>query len=82
MGMNVNPMDIINMMKSGQNPQQIMIQMLEERAGSTPMGQNLINLAKNNKTAEVEQVVKQYVEQNGGNYEQQFNAFKSMLGFK
>lgn len=43
----MNPMEIIQMIKQGQNPQQLIMQILEQNMSQTPMGQNLINMAKN-----------------------------------
>ena len=50
----MNPaVDIIRMIKTGANPQQIMLQYLEGQS-NTPMGANLLNLARQNNTAEIE----------------------------
>jgi len=48
MPMNVNPMQLIAMIKNGQNPQQLMMSVLEDQASNNPMGVNLLNLAKGN----------------------------------
>ena len=46
----VNPMAIIQMMKQGSNPQQIMLQYLESNFGQgNPLAANLITLAKQNR---------------------------------
>lgn len=37
--MNVNPLQLIQMIKGGQNPQQLVINMLQGKMGNTPMGQ-------------------------------------------
>ena len=43
----INPMDIIAMIRSGQNPQQLMLQILERGvAEGNPLMGNLLNLAK------------------------------------
>ena len=36
----------MSMVKSGHNPEQLMISLLEQRMKGTPMGDNLIKLAK------------------------------------
>lgn len=77
-----NPMQIIQIIKSGGNPQQIAMQIIQERMGNTPLGSNLINLAQNNKSKEIENIVRNIVNQNGGNFDQDFSAFKKMLGIK
>jgi hypothetical protein len=44
----VNPMQLVQMIKGGSNPQQLMISILENQMANNPMGQNLLSLAKNN----------------------------------
>lgn len=44
--MNINPMQLIQMIKSGQNPQQLLMKILEERAAATPIGENLLQMVK------------------------------------
>ena len=41
----VNPQQLIQMIKSGQNPQQVLFSILQGQA-NTPIGANLLNLAK------------------------------------
>lgn len=78
----VSPMQILQMIKSGSNPQQLMLSYLENQLGGTPMGANLINLARNNQGAQIEQIARNIVAQRGGDYDKEFNAFKQMLGLK
>lgn len=51
---NFDPMRIIQMIKQGQNPQQLMLQFLEGNMASTPFGANILQLAKENRTSEIE----------------------------
>lgn len=76
----MNPMEIIQMIRNGQNPQQITMQILETRLGNTPMGANLLTLAKGNKTAEIEQIARNLMSQKGLDYDKELAAFKQMLG--
>jgi hypothetical protein len=78
----VNPAQIIAMIKNGQNPQQLMLNFLEGNMRGTPMGDNLINLAKNNKTEEIEKIVRNIYSQRGLDFDKEFMAFKQMLGLK
>lgn len=77
-----NPMQLIQMIKGGQNPQQLMMQILENQMSNTPMGQNLLNLVKQNKTDEIETIVRNIAQQRGIDFDKEFNAFKQMLGIK
>ena len=81
-GMAFNPMQIIQMIKGGQNPEQIVINILENQMQNTPMGKNLLNLAKNNKEAEIENIVRNIAEERGIDFDKEFTAFKQMLGVK
>ena len=47
----VNPVKLIQMIKQGQNPQQLLSQILEGQAGSNPVTANLLDLVKQNKKA-------------------------------
>ena len=77
-----NPMQVIMAMKNGQNPQQIVMNMLQERMSKTPMGQNLIALAQNNQTAQIEQIARNICNQRGIDFDKEFNSFKDSLGIK
>lgn len=83
----MNPMDIIMKIKSGQNPQQIMISILEEGvAASNPIAANLLDLAKNNRTADIEKVARNLCAERGIDFDKEFSNFKYNLfgrsGFK
>lgn len=80
--MQVNPIDILSKIRQGQNPQQIMLQILEQSASSTPLGKNLIELAKQNKTSEIERIARNLAKERGIDYDTEFNAFKQKLGLK
>ena len=77
-----NPMQVIMAIKNGQNPQQIVMNILQERMSQTPMGQNLIALAKNNQTAKIEQIARNICNQRGIDFDKEFNSFKDSLGIK
>ena len=53
----VNPQQLIQMIKSGQNPQQVLFSILQGQA-NTPIGANLLNLAKEGNTKEIERIVR------------------------
>jgi hypothetical protein len=53
----MNPNMLINLIRQGQNPQQLMLEFLQGQA-NTPLGQNLLNLAQNGRTDEIEKVVR------------------------
>lgn len=77
-----NPMQVIMAIRNGQNPQQIVMNILQERMSQTPMGQNLIALAQNNQTAQIEQIARNICNQRGIDFDKEFNSFKDSLGIK
>lgn len=78
----VDPNMLINLIKQGQNPQQLMLKVLQGQA-NTPLGKNLLNLAQQGRTSELEKVVRNiYAQQGGQNFDQEFQAFKRALGLQ
>ena len=67
----------MNMMRSGGNPQQIMIQFLQKQ--QTPLSQNLLQMAQRGDTAGMEQVARNLCKQRGIDFDKEFNAFKQQL---
>ena len=78
--MNINPMQFINQIRSGQNPQQLMLNFLEQQANNNPMGQNLLNLVRNNQTQDIEQFARNMFASNGRDFDSEFKKFKDTFG--
>lgn len=77
----VNPYQLVQMIKGGQNPQQLMLNVLSQsEIAGTPMGKNLINLARNGNTAEIEKIARNIAKQKGMDFDKEFNAFRQNLG--
>ena len=77
----MNPvMQFMQMMRSGGNPQQMMINMLQQQAGNNPIGQNLLKMAQNNDGKGIEQVARNLCAQRGLDFDKEFAAFKQQLG--
>ena len=76
----MNPMNLIQMIRNGQNPQQTMLSILEEQAQANPFEANLLQLAKNNDTARIEQIARNIAESRGLDFDKEFTNFKNMLG--
>lgn len=76
----VYPKELVAMIKSGINPQQLTLNILQNQMSNTPMGQNLLSLAQNGNTAQIEQFARNYVASQGKDFDQEFNSFKQMLG--
>lgn len=70
---------IMDMIKKGQNPQQVMMNLLQNMQ-STPMGANLLNLARQNRTADIEQIARNVMKQQGRDFDTEFQAFRKTYG--
>jgi hypothetical protein len=78
--LNVNPIDLISMIKQGKNPQQLMLNIFESNLSKVnPIAANLVDLAKHNRTAEIEKIARNLCEQRGIDFDKEFNNFKSNL---
>lgn len=78
----VDPNMLIQMIRQGQNPQQLMLSILRGQAYNNPLGQNLLNLAQQGRTSELEKVVRNiYAQQGGKDFDADFEAFKKSLGY-
>lgn len=80
MNSNINPMQMMQFIRNSGNPQQLMMNMLEQQSGNNPMVANLLNLAKANKTSDIEQVARNLLKEQGKDYDKEFANFKQMFG--
>lgn len=76
---NVNPMQLIQMIKNGNNPEQLMLSILENNMAQTPIGANLLNLAKQNKTQDIERVARNLFASKGLDFDKEFKDFRDNL---
>lgn len=76
----VNPQHFIEMIKSGKNPEQMMLDFLQRQMAGTPMGNNLIQLAQRRDSKGIEQIARNYFKQQGKDFDTEFNAFRKMFG--
>ena len=76
----MNPMQFIQAMRNGQNPQAMMLSFMQSQMGQSPMEQNLLALAKKGDTRGIEQVVRNLCAQRGLDFDKEFAAFKQQLG--
>lgn len=59
------------------NPQQMVMQIMQQMGGNNPAVQNMINLAKQGKKQEVEQIARNML---GNNYDNAVNQFRGRFG--
>lgn len=78
----IDPNVLIQMIRSGKNPQQLMLSILQGQAYNNPLGKNLLSLAQQGRTDEIEKIVRNiYSQQGGQDFDQEFEAFKRALGY-
>ena len=83
MNTNMNPIQLIQMIQQGKNPEQLSLSMLEQQASnSNPLLSNLILLAKEGKGKDIEQIARNIVNEKGLDFDVEFNKFKQQFGIK
>lgn len=79
--MQVDYMQLLQAIRNGQNPQQLVIGILEGEMSNTPMGKNLLSLVKQNKTKDIEQIARNLCAQKGVDFDKEFASFKQSIGY-
>ena len=76
----MNPMQMLQMlMKKGNNPQQMVEQMIQNMGGDNLMLGNLIQMAKNGNTQNIEQFARNICKSKGIDFDTQFEDFMKQL---
>ena len=70
--MNINLMQLIQMIKYMQNPQQTVMNLLEQNAQNNPILANAANLAQNGDVVALEQLARNLAQQKGLNFDTEF----------
>lgn len=77
--MPINGLQLIQMIKSGNNPQQLVMSVLNQRAQSNPMFANMLTLANKNDTAGLEQIARNLAKERGMDFDKEFANFKQIF---
>lgn len=75
----MNPMQFMQMIRSGGNPQAIVMQMLNSQ-GNNPFANNLMQMAKNHDINGLEQIARNMAKEKGTDFDTEYNKFRNMLG--
>ena len=78
----MNPMQLIAILRGGGNPQQLVMSLLQNEMGNTPMGQNLLSLAQKGDAPQIEEIARNICKQKGVDFDKEFSAFKQLLGIR
>lgn len=77
----MNIFQIISQIKSGRNPEQIIVQFLEQSDyNNNPILMNLISLAKQGKGKEIEDFARNIAKSQGIDFDKEFSQFKNQFG--
>ena len=70
----------MDQIKKGYRPEQVTMNLMEQRMRGTPMGDNLIKLAREGNSAEIERIARNLAAQRGIDFDKEFAAFRKRLG--
>ena len=76
----VDPMQLVQMIKTGRNPQQLMMSVLENQAQTNPIYANLQQMAKQGRTKDIEQFARNLAQSQGLDFDKEFAAFREKFG--
>lgn len=76
----MNPLNMIKGMIGNMNPKNIAMNMLKNN--TNPIFNNLIDMANKNDVKGLENFARNYMKEQGRNYDEEFNNFKDMMGIK
>lgn len=76
----MNPLNVIKGMMGNMNPKNIVMNMLKNN--SNPIFANLIEMANKGDTKGLEQFARNYMKEQGKDFDKEFNDFKSMFNGK
>lgn len=77
--MNVNPMQLIQLIKGGQNPQQLVMNILQQKSQSNPILNNAMNLAQNGNESGLLALARNLTAQRGLDFDKEFANFKNQF---
>ena len=77
--MNVNPMQLIQLIKSGKNPQQLVMGILQQQSQSNPILNNAMNLASNGNISGLEMLARNLAAQRGIDFDKEMANLKNQL---
>ena len=77
--MNVNPMQLIQLIKGGQNPQQLLMNILQQQGQNNPILNNAVNLAKQGDVSALQMVARNLAAQRGLDFDKEFTNIKNPL---
>lgn len=78
----MTPMQIMQMMKNGENPQQMLMNMMKQQAGSNPIMNNALQMMEKGDNAGLENLARNLCRERNINPDDAFNQIKGQFGIK
>ena len=78
----MNPMQLMQMMRFGGNPQQALITMMKRQAGNNPVMNNAIQMMEKGDSAGVEQLARNLCKEKNLNPDDVLSQIKTQFGMK
>lgn len=77
--MNVNPMQLIQMIKGGKNPQQLILNILQQQGQNNPIISNAVNMAQNSNTSGLQMLARNLAAQRGLDFDKELANLKNQF---
>lgn len=77
--MNVNPLQLIQLIKGGQNPQQLLMNIMQKQGNNNPILQNAIGMAQQGNSSGLQVLARNIAQQKGIDFDSAFAQFQSYL---
>ena len=78
----MNPMQIMQMMKNGGNPQQMIMNIMRQQAGNNPVMNNALQMMEKGDNAGLENLARNLCKERNINPDEAFNQIKGQFGMK
>lgn len=76
----MNPLQLIGMIKNGGNPQQMVMNMLQNMGGNNPMISNVLSMAKKGDAKGIENFARNVCNEKGVSFDDEFSKFRQQYG--
>ena len=78
----MNPMQLMQMIRGGGNPQQAIINMMKRQTGNNPVIDNAINMMEKNDNSGIEKLARNLCQEKGINPDDMLSQVKNQFGIK
>lgn len=76
----MNFQEIIQFIKSGNNPEQMVLSMLQANSKNNPIMMNILQLVKQGNYKQIEQIARNLAQQRGVDFDKELTNFRKTLG--